>query len=232
MEKPEVIIEDVFHDDQFAEDFVLVQDSLAKMLNRFGRSTLTPTEQDGASIDRYLKKEMAKFGRMHNGFIPKKVQEGVLDRDYCISVEGVRERYWLFFHPTLSKDKKDKRSAIKMDLQRIQSLSTPRGRYIMALLQPHRIFLFKSHCVVRLMQRTDPPMSEQDAMTCLMSIAYDLTTPLAAGDQDFDASCGGKIKAKVGLAKAKTRTGSDSEWEPAMTHIVICYTYYPPHFVD
>jgi hypothetical protein len=226
------VIEDIFTDDtlqdeQFFEDFSSVHEALSQRVARFGKSTLDPTGFDGKQIDKHILQEIKKHGRIHNGFVPKKIREKVLNRGYCIPVTGLKDRYWLFFHPTLNENKNS--SCITMDHQRIQTLSTQKGRYHLALLQPGRIFMIKSHCVHRLLERAEPKITETEAMTALMDIAYDLNVKLVSGYQDFDVPrIGGKVKARVGVADVKVQ--EQEKDEDNIHYIVICYTYYPPHF--
>jgi hypothetical protein len=220
----EIFVDDTLQDDQFVEDFALVNDAVTQQVSRFGRSTLDPTEFDGKQIDRYILKEIKKYGHIHNGFVPKKIQQNVFDRCYCIPITGMREKYLVFFHPIIDKDHK-----ISMDHQRIHSLATPRGRYHLALLLPGRIFVFKSHCVFRLQERTSPGITEEKAMTLLMNIAYNKKISLSSGYQSFDVpEVGGQIKARVGVADVKGQ--SREHTEDGLYYIIICYTYYPASF--
>jgi len=221
----DIFVDDTLQDDLFIEDFALVNDAVSQQVSRFGRSTLDPTEFDGRQIDQFMLKEIKKYGRIHNGFVPKKVQQNILNRGYCIPITGMREKYWVFFHPALDNNNK-----IVMDHQRIHSLATPRGRYHLALLLPGRIFVFKSHCVLRLQERTSPNVTEEQAMTLLMDIAYNKKIALSSGYQSFDVpNVGGQIKARVGVADVKGKN-KEYQTEDGLYFIVICYTYYPASF--
>jgi hypothetical protein len=218
-------------DERFQTDIYEATLSLWNRMNRYGRPSVSFTQQEKKAADKHFSRQLRNIGqRMHGTHLPAAAHDLVLNKPYCFHIDSLIGRYYVWY-TTYIRDKRVYSEGI-----RIVSVPSPYGRYYIAVddsALAHRMYgkpsvmVIKSHCVLRLQQRLG--LNEDDALAHIIQslVSHSAMIPDIGQKTIPFGKNDGTIKAKT--ADITIDAGSE------LIHLekffmTICYTYYYPEW--